>query len=86
MLLLSLGFCQLFQFELPLQGGKCEEDLLTAPLGCQTGPLRLHLILCLIHNCSESTLDLLLAKVRTLKISNYDGKDIDDTVQTSTLQ
>ena len=60
---------------------KCHEDLLTAPVPCQSGPLMLFLILKRLHNCSESTLELLLLKVRNLKIHEHEGEDIDTIVR-----
>ena len=66
----------------PEMWSKCHEELLAASPACQTGPLMLYLILRRVHNCSESTLDLLLTGVRTMKISEYEAEDVDVVVKT----
>ena len=60
---------------------RCNEECLTAPPECQTGPLMLYLILRRLQNCSESTLELLLLKVRNYKIKDRQGEDIDYVVR-----
>jgi len=60
---------------------RCYEEHLSAPVECQTGPLMLYLILHRLQNCSESTLNLLLLKVRNLKIKDHAGEDIDTIVR-----
>jgi len=59
---------------------RCYEEHLSAPVECQTGPLMLHLILHRLQNCSESTLNLLLLKVRNFNIKDHAGEDIDHIV------
>jgi len=46
---------------------RCYEEHLSAPVECHTGPLMLYLILHRLQNCSESTLNLLLLKVRNFE-------------------
>jgi len=60
---------------------RCYEEHLSAPVGCQTGPLMLYLVLHRLQNCSESTLNLLLIKVRNLNIKDHAGEDIDHIVR-----
>jgi len=59
---------------------QCYEEHLSAPVECQTGLLMLHLILHRLQNCSESTLNLLLLKVKNSNIKDHAGEDIDNIV------
>jgi len=59
---------------------RCYEEHLSTPVECQTGPLMLYLILHCLQNCSESTLNLLLLKVRNLNIKDHAGEGIDHIV------
>jgi hypothetical protein len=62
---------------------KIQDEVRSCPLlACQTGPTYFHSALRRIHNCSESTLDLVLQKVKHLKISDYESEDIDTIVRT----
>ena len=61
---------------------KCHEDLLSVPVACQTGPVMMFLVLKRIYNCSESTLDLLLQKLKALKINKEAGEDVESIVRT----
>lgn len=61
---------------------KIQDEIKSYPPACQTGPSYFHAALKRIHNCSESTLDLVLLKIKTLKIREYEGEDIDTIVRT----
>ena len=60
---------------------RCYEEHLCAPVECQSGPLMLYLVLHRLQNCSETTLNLLLIKVRNLNIKDHAGEDIDHIVR-----
>jgi len=60
---------------------RCYEEHLSAPVEFQNGPLMLYLILHRLQNCSESTLNLRLLKVRNLNIKDHAGEDIDHIVR-----
>ena len=61
---------------------KIQDEIKSYPVACQTGPAYLFLALRRIHNCSESTLELVMEKTKKLKISDHEGEDIDDIART----